>query len=405
MRDIATMEIAALKRQLTFHPLAAIFPLIEGKDFDALVADIAAHGIREPIWIYEGQIIDGRNRYRAAAIAGVDCPLREYTGDDPVAFVVSLNLKRRHLNESQRAMVAAKLATLRRGDNQHAPIGATSQSDAAELLNVARRSVQRAAEVRDHGAPELQAAVEAGAVSVLAASDIASKPIEEQQEIVARGEKEILEAAKRIRSQRAEASRTERLAKIAQISNADAPLPQNRKYPIILADPPWKFQVYEIETGQDRCPEAHYPTMELDDICKLPIANLATPDAALFLWATVPCLQQAFQVLDAWGFKYKSNYVWDKLKTGLGFWNHNQHEHLLIATRGNFPAPRPGDCQSSVIQSARREHSRKPDEAYALIEQMYPELPKIELFARGGRDGWAAWGNQVSPLPTAEAVA
>src|SRR5262249_43728857 len=98
--------------RLEFHPLANLFPLIEGWEFDELVADIAAHGVREPIWLYDGQIIDGRNRYRAASIAGVDCPMREYTGDDPAAFVVSLNLKRRHLNDAQRAMVAAKLATL-----------------------------------------------------------------------------------------------------------------------------------------------------------------------------------------------------------------------------------------------------------------------------------------------------
>jgi N6-adenosine-specific RNA methylase IME4 len=133
--------------------------------------------------------------------------------------------------------------------------------------------------------------------------------------------------------------------------------------------------------------------MDLADICGLPIVDLVTPDAALFLWVTVPCLFQARDVIEAWGFEYKSNYVWDKLKTGLGFWNRNQHEHLLIATRGNFPAPRPGDCP--VIQSLRREHSRKPDETYELIERMYPELPKIELFARGMRKGWAAWGNQA----------
>src|SRR5262249_32711497 len=93
--------------------------------------------------------------------------------------------------------------------------------------------------------------------------------------------------------------------------------------------------------------------------------------------------------------RYATNIAWVKDKTGLGYWVRNQHELLLIATRGNIPSPAPSRRPASVINAPRREHSRKPDEAYALIERMYPELPKIELFARQARPGWAAWGNEV----------
>ena len=145
-----------------------------------------------------------------------------YSGDDPVSYVVSLNLRRRHLNESQRAMVAAKLATLRDGQRadlvEGLPIGRAS-----ELLNVGERSVARAREVIDRGVPELQQAVERGHVSVSAAADVASKPVEEQRQIVARGEREILEAAKAIRAERAEARREERLANLAEISRGNGP--------------------------------------------------------------------------------------------------------------------------------------------------------------------------------------
>jgi N6-adenosine-specific RNA methylase IME4 len=99
--------------------------------------------------------------------------------------------------------------------------------------------------------------------------------------------------------------------------------------------------------------------------------------------------------MDAWGFTYRTNIVWVKDAIGLGYWVRNQHELLLIGARGEMRAPAVGARRSSVIKSPRREHSRKPDEAYALIEQMYPELPKIELFARHARPGWAAWGNDV----------
>ena len=127
--------------QLEFHPIANVFPLIEGDEFQALVEDIREHGVHEPIWLYEGKILDGRNRYRAyqAAFPDIDedPPFREYLDEKPVEFVVSLNLKRRHLNESQRAMVGAKLATLGHGgDRSKASIDALTQAQAGELLNV-----------------------------------------------------------------------------------------------------------------------------------------------------------------------------------------------------------------------------------------------------------------------------
>jgi N6-adenosine-specific RNA methylase IME4 len=136
--------------------------------------------------------------------------------------------------------------------------------------------------------------------------------------------------------------------------------------------------------------------MELADICALPVANIAIPDAVLFLWTTVPHLQEAFRVLAAWGFEYRSNIVWVKDKIGLGYWVRNQHELLLIGARGNMRSPAEEARPPSVIYAPRREHSRKPDEAYELIERMYPTLPKIELFARvESRPGWSAWGNEA----------
>jgi N6-adenosine-specific RNA methylase IME4/ParB-like chromosome segregation protein Spo0J len=378
---------------LEFHPLADIFPLVEGAEFDELVADIREHGLHEPIVVYEDKILDGRNRYRACLAAGIDPTFTAYTGDDPVAYVVSLNLRRRHLDESQRAMVAAKLATLKLGDNQHSeglPIGRSS-----ELLNVGERPVARAREVQEHGTPELVSAVERGAVSVSAAADVATLPVQEQREIVARGEGEILRAAQDIRARKAEIRRAERIERLAATCNQSTPFPSDRRYAVLYADPPWRFNVYNEECGIERAAGNHYSTMPLDEICALPILSLASPDAALFMWTTVPHLRESFDVLVAWGFEYKTNIVWVKDKIGLGYFVRNQHELLLVATRGDMPSPSPANRPPSVISAPRREHSRKPDEAYELIERMYPELPKIELFARHARPGWAAWGNEV----------
>jgi N6-adenosine-specific RNA methylase IME4/ParB-like chromosome segregation protein Spo0J len=374
---------------LEFHALATLFPLLNGEDFDELVADIRTQGLREPIVMFEGKVLDGRNRYRACVEAGVEPTLTVYQGDDPVAYVISLNLRRRHLDESQRAMVAAKLATLKLGDNQHSkglPIGRSS-----ELLKVGERTVARAREVQEHGAPELVHAVEQGRLSVSAAADIAGLAVDKQREIVARGEREILQAAMQIRSKKAVARRAKRNASLLKLSNINCPLP-DRRFPIILADPPYQ---YDRRWAVSREIENHYPTMTAEAICALSIVNLATPDAMLFLWAPAPLLTDALNIMTAWGFEYATSAVWVKDRLGMGVYVRQQHELLLIGKRGLGIVPHPSTLSSSVIAAPRREHSRKPDEVYDLIERMYPELPKIELFARTVRPGWDAWGNEV----------
>jgi phage N-6-adenine-methyltransferase len=172
---------------MQFHPLANIFPLIEGQAFDDLCADIRAHGVREPVWLYEGQILDGRNRWRAATAVGVECSTRAYVGDDPAGFVVSLNLHRRHLDEAQRGMVAARLANMKVGGDRVSDHSANllngriSQSDAAELLNVSTRTVTAAANVINKAPEEIIKAVDRGLVSVSLASQVAALPEDQKQ--------------------------------------------------------------------------------------------------------------------------------------------------------------------------------------------------------------------------------
>ena len=191
------------------HPVAEIFPPMSDEDHRGLVEDIREHGLREPIWLHrDGRIIDGRNRYRACGIVGAEPSFRTYEGedDDLLSFVVSLNLRRRHLTESQRAMVAARIANLKHGQRgrpdasieasgrpqatplfasppQSPTVAAVSQPEAAKLLNVGRASVQRAREVIDRAVPELVARVESGEMAVSAAAAVASQPEEVQREV------------------------------------------------------------------------------------------------------------------------------------------------------------------------------------------------------------------------------
>jgi N6-adenosine-specific RNA methylase IME4 len=166
-----------------------------------------------------------------------------------------------------------------------------------------------------------------------------------------------------------------------------------KQYGVIYADPPWRFEPYSRVTGMDRAPENHYPTEELAAIARMQIP--AAEDCVLFLWATLPLLPEAIQIMSAWGFNYKSHFVWIKDKAGTGYWVRAKHELLLIGTRGNIPAPAPGDQYESAIAAPVGEHSAKPFVFHEMIEEMFPTLPKLEMFARGECfEGWDAWGNE-----------
>lgn len=386
-----------------FHEYANFFPMLQGEALDALREDIRLYGVREPVVFLDGAILDGRNRYMCARDLGVEYPRVEYDGADPLGFVISHNLHRRHLTESQRASVAAKVANMRQGrpsdKGANLPLlserepGPVTVSQAASMLNVSERSVKSARKVQERGAPELVRALDEGRVSVSAAADVAERPAEEQAEIVAKGEREILAAAKAIRAEKAAARRVERLDNLAEISKGNRDLCTETKYPVIYADPPWRYENPPIG-ATSRAIENHYPTMTLEEICALPVGDLAAPDAMLYMWATAPKLAECFEVIKAWGFEYRTNMVWDKEKIGMGYHARNQHELLLICKRGDIPPPEAGTQPSSVYREARTAHSAKPHFFYEMIEAAYPQLPKIELFCRSPRDGWAVWGNQ-----------
>jgi len=190
--------------ELPYHPLANIFPLLGGAEFGALVTDIRAHGLRESIKLLDGSVLDGRNRLIACKLAGVEPRFEDFAGDDPLAYVLSLNLTRRHLDASQRGMVAAKIANMRQGARTDlqpsANLPEVSQSQAAFMLNVSERTIRSAREVIDEGIPELAEKVERGEVAVSAAAEVARIPKPEQQEIVKAGPKAVVEAARDIRT-------------------------------------------------------------------------------------------------------------------------------------------------------------------------------------------------------------
>jgi N6-adenosine-specific RNA methylase IME4 len=165
-------------------------------------------------------------------------------------------------------------------------------------------------------------------------------------------------------------------------------------YGVLYVDPPWDFLVYSRVTGMDRHAANHYPVMSLPALAALKLP--AAKDCVLYLWTPVAQLANALQLIEGWGFEYKSAHGWTKPDHGTGHWVRENLELLLIATRGNIPAPAPGEQFSSAIEHPRGEPSEKPDIFAEMIERLYPNVPKLEMFARKPRDGWDVWGNEVA---------
>jgi N6-adenosine-specific RNA methylase IME4 len=199
-----------------------------------------------------------------------------------------------------------------------------------------------------------------------------------------------------VRELRAEIKRGRRAERIETLACAE---PVEGIYHVIYADPPWRFEPFSRDSGMDRAADNHYPTMTLEDIRDLSVP--AADDAVLFLWATAPMLPEALEVMAAWGFEYKSHCVWAKNIQGTGYWFRSQHELLLVGTRGDIPAPAPGDQYASVIEAAVQAHSVKPVAFAEMIEEMYPGLRLLEMFARAPRLGWTVWGNEATPQDAA----
>lgn len=191
---------------------------------------------------------------------------------------------------------------------------------------------------------------------------------------------------------------------------------EGQKFGTIMADPPWQFQNKTGKVAPEHKRLNRYATMTLPEICAMPVAGLAADTAHLYLWVPNALLPEGLQVMAAWGFTYKSNLVWEKIRKdggpdgrGVGFYFRNVTEILLFGTRGKKARTLPpgrsqvnfiegveagGEPDGDLLKTRKREHSRKPDEQYAIIEACSAG-PYLELFARGERPGWSVWGNQA----------
>lgn len=454
---------------LKFHPLANLFPMLQDSELNDLATDIKLNGQVETVKLHKGMILDGRNRYSACAKFSLGVRTEIFTGTDREAlnFVCSKNLNRRHLSIDDRLRIAANMQKLKLGANRFtreaSPIGEPtfsltvdekpledadkplSQAERAELLQVSKRSLERADILYDKGTPELQAAFESGGLAVSTAAEIAERPADEQKAILdalprdeagkltAEAKKEIRKVAKEVRVEDQAEKKKKREEREAKLGAKIAALPQ-KKYGVILTDDEHKFIPYSEETGMDRAADNHYPTSDVQTLAARDLDSIAAEHCVLGSWVTD--LARGIDVMRARGFEFKSYFVWVKDiveivltpeqradadvgaarvlmqigNAGTGYWNRDRDELFLIGTRGKPVAPAMGEQGESVWFAARpplepgevSKHSKKPPNAHEWLEKQYPNTPKIELNARRARPGWDSWGNEAPEQPSLE---
>lgn len=349
---------------MEYHETANLFPMMNDDELGGLVNSMSQDGYDKtcPIVLLDGKILDGRNRQKAADIVGIEPCYTEYTGDDPLGFVIRHNLTRRHLNESQRAVVASRLATMKQGQRTDlqpsANLHNVNQAKAAELLNVSPRIIASVKAI-ERDAPEMIARIESGKVSVN----------EAQKEI-----------------KKAQRNADIETQKITIKENSYEP--PTKLFDVIVVDPPWNYGTeYDPDGRRAANP---YPEMTLEEISAIKLP--ASENCVLWLWTTHKFMRHAFGLLDGWGFRDVAILTWVKSRMGLGSWLRSQSEFCIMAVKGK-PVINLTN-QTTIINGDMREHSRKPDEFYAMVEGLCPGY-KIDWFSREKRDGWSQYGNDL----------
>jgi len=395
--------------ELKLHPHQYLIPPMSEEDYNNLKEDIKRNGILQPIDVtYNNVILDGHHRVKAAKELGikeVEVRIPELLYIDEDEYLISVAMNRRHLTEGQKAVLAneyrkilsekvkkqrAVNAIEKRWRPEQKYLSETvtgkynegqevdTRKEASDKFKVSEWKVRTVQQIEDK-APDVYEKLHTGELQIHEAKIIARLP-EDKREIVL--EKK-LETKKDIR------------AIVREINNAEKnqyvkPIPDG-KFSIIYADPPWE---YEFSNSEMRDIENHYPTLELEKIKEIKVPS--DDNAILSLWTPAPKLEEALEVVKAWGFSYRTNIVWVKDKIGTGYYSRGKHELLLIGIKGEgIGTPLPENRPKSVIFAERTEHSKKPDIFYEIIEKMYPNHSKIELFARNKREGWETWGNEI----------
>lgn len=360
------------------HRFADIFPMIEDGELEGLKKDIQEHGQLQPIVLYEGKILDGRNRYKAVMQLGLKPITSQYEGDKPLEYVISLNLMRRHLTSTQRACAAtvampmlSEEAQKRQAHGLTAPNKTLPQKIGEASNKRENEAAAKAAKIFDTNPEYIRKAVK-----IKETNPELFKELQENKKNFSDVKKE--ERLDKIQKQREELQK-EVLEKPTGL------------FDVVVIDPPWRYkgdgESFDAEGNRGTTP---YPTMTLEEIknINLPIKE----DCVLWLWTTNLFIIEMKPLLQEWGFEVKSILTWDKEHFGTGRWLRSQTEHCILAIKGK---PYYNNTKwSTLIREKRTEHSAKPEIFYKMVDEICAGR-KLDYFSRKKRKGWEVYGDEI----------
>ena len=371
-----------------------LIPPLSLEELSSLEASLKHEGCRDPLVVWNNTIIDGHHRYAICNKYGISFNVIEKpeleTELDVKLWMINNQFSRRNLPTETRLALAYKFKEFeveRARERKLANLKQFSeQTKTTEISDIEAQPVGHREELEkdDRSRGALGEIAKRAGVSHTTAEQydaIQRKGTEEQKAEVAEGKSSIKKVYTKIQ-------KAERLEK-----NKATEWPKG-KYRVIYADPPWQYGD-ERAGGNHGGAVDHYNTMGINELKNMPIVSLAEDNAVLFLWATAPLLPEALELINAWGFKYKTNFIWDKVKHNMGHYNSVRHELLLIATKGSC-TPDNVELFDSVQSIERTDrHSEKPEEFRKIIDTLYTYGNKLEMFARKQVEGWEVFGNEL----------
>jgi len=356
------------------HKIADLFPMMDEFDFANLNKDISTNGYdsERPIVLYEGKILDGRNRYKSCIENNINPTTIQYKGSNPVEYVISTNLNRRHLNSSQRACISVDALPLFEEEAKKRMTIGMNQYSPTELIQEGKG----------------ESTEQAGKIAGVSGRYVAeAKRLKEESpdsfESVRKGEKTITEVVK----ERKIEQRKQKIAEqVAQIKEDNLQKPTG-DFDVVVVDPPWKVNFdYKPDHYMGRVANP-YPEMTVEQIknIELPVKE----DSILWLWTTHSQIWGAIEILKHWGYEYKGILTWNKESMGIGKWLRKQCEFCLLGIKGH-PIWTATDVRD-IITEQKTSHSTKPESFYKIVEDNCVGR-KLDYFARKKREGWEVYG-------------